>query len=239
MVILNSDIKQNRIGKVYIVGFGPGNPDLLTIKGERILCLADIIYCDDLIDRDFLENYPARKVYVGKRKGKHSKEQDEINRLLYTSAIEGKKVVRLKGGDPMVFARVGEELAYLQERSVEVEVVPGVTAASAAAAQLKFPLTMRNISSVITIATGHPVDGIVVPSTGTAIYYMCATVIHEIARKWLSKGKSPETPVLLAHNISWDNENYMIKNLQEVANDDKPYPSPLLAIIGEVVDRSI
>ena len=126
--------QRSSFGKVWLVGFGPGDPELLTIKGYKLIKTADIIFYDDLLNKEFLLKFPSEKVYVGKRKGNHSIEQAEINELLYEAAVSGKTVVRLKGGDPMLFAHGGEEIEYLERRHIEVEVVPGITAALAAAA---------------------------------------------------------------------------------------------------------
>lgn len=144
----DSDIRKN-YGKVTLVGFGPGDPDLLTIAGDKALKNADIIFHDDLLDKDSLEKYPAEKIYVGKRKDKHSHSQDEINRLLYDAAVSGKQVVRLKGGDPMIFAHGREEIDYLKKLLIEVEVIPSVSSGIAAAAYTQIPLTHRGISSSV------------------------------------------------------------------------------------------
>jgi len=134
-------------GKVTLVGFGPGNPDFLTLAGERAIREADILFYDDLLDASFLNRYQAQKLYVGKRSGKHYKQQDEINVLLLEAARSGKQVVRLKGGDPMIFAHAGEEIEYLQSNLIEVTVIPGITTASALAALSKVSLTHRDLSS--------------------------------------------------------------------------------------------
>ncbi len=113
-------------GRVAIAGFGPGNPDLLTIKTQRLIEEADIIFHDDLLDDAYLNAYKAEKIYVGKRKGKHSAHQETINELLYKAVLEGKRVLRLKGGDPLIFGRGGEEYHYLRQRLVDVEIVPAL-----------------------------------------------------------------------------------------------------------------
>ena len=156
------DIRKS-YGTVYLVGFGPGDPELLTIKAEKLIRNADVIFYDDLINKEFLNNYKAEKVYVGKRKDKHSIEQNEINKLLFEAALSGKQVVRLKGGDPMIFAHGGEEIEYLQERLINVEVIPGISTALAAASALKISLTHRDLSSAVSFISGHSEIDVIVP----------------------------------------------------------------------------
>jgi len=134
-------------GKVYLIGAGPGSPELMTIKADKILKNVDSIYYDDLLDKTILENYSCKKICVGKRKAKFTYSQNEINEILCQEALRGKKVARLKGGDPFIFGRGGEELHYLQERFIEVEVIPGISSAQAAAASSLIPLTMRDVST--------------------------------------------------------------------------------------------
>jgi uroporphyrin-III C-methyltransferase len=222
-------------GSVHLVGFGPGDPDLLTIKGLKLLKSADIIFFDDLLNKDFLFKFKAEKVYVGKRKGKHSCEQDEINRLLYLAALAGKKVVRLKGGDPMLFAHGGEEIEYLRSRFIKVDVVPGVTAALAAAAFANIPLTHRGIASSVTFSTGHSRTDLYVPTSGTLVYYMGASNLQKIAEEVILKGRNAETPVLLVYNASSPDQKEYYTTLREVVDFPQTYQTPLIIIIGDVV----
>jgi len=226
---------ETKTGTVSLVGFGPGDPDLLTIKGLKLLKSANIIFYDDLVNKEFLRKFKAEKVYVGKRKGKHSHEQDEINELLYESALAGKKVVRLKGGDPMLFAHGGEEIEYLRARFITVEVVPGVTAAMAAAAFTNIPLTHRSISSSVTFATGHSKTDLFVPASGTLVYYMGASNLHYIASEVIQKGWDAETPVVLVYNVSGTDQKEFYTTLQEVSDYPETYKTPLIIIIGDVV----
>jgi uroporphyrinogen III methyltransferase/synthase len=228
------DIRK-QYGTVHLVGFGPGNPDLLTIKAERLLRSADVIFFDDLINKDYLNNFSAEKVYVGKRKDKHSKEQHEINQLLYSAAIAGKLVVRLKGGDPMIFAHGGEEIEYLQERLVNVEVVPGISTALAAAASTKISLTHRDLASSVSFISGHSPTNVFIPESGTAVYYMGASNLKNIARQSIEKGIDSQTPVVLLYNVSQSDEQVFYTNLQELTQDENNYPTPLIAIVGDVV----
>jgi uroporphyrin-III C-methyltransferase len=220
---------------VYLVGFGPGDPDLLTVKGLKLLRSAHIIFHDDLLNKEFLAKFKGEKVYVGKRKGKHSVEQDEINQLLYEAALTGKKVVRLKGGDPMLFAHGGEEIEYLRSRFIQVDVVPGVTAALAASAFTNIPLTHRGISSSVMFATGHNKNDIQVPQSGTLVYYMGASNLHHIASEVVRKGWDIETPVLLVYNVSGSDQKEYYTTLREVTDYSENYKTPLIMIIGEVV----
>jgi len=227
--------KSTSLGQVWLVGFGPGDPDLLTVKGLKLLKSANIIFYDDLTNKEFLLKFKAEKVYVGKRKGQHSHEQDEINRLLYEAALAGKKVVRLKGGDPMLFAHGGEEIEYLRSRFIKVDVVPGVTAALAAAAFANIPLTHRGISSSVTFSTGHSKTDINVPRSGTLVYYMGASNLHKIAEEVIAKGWNVETPVLLVYNASAPDQKEYYTTLQEVTDFPQSYKTPLIIIIGDVV----
>jgi uroporphyrin-III C-methyltransferase len=222
-------------GKVWLVGFGPGDPELLTIKGYKLLKKADVIFHDDLLNSEFLLKFRAEKVYVGKRKGNHSIEQAAINELLYNAAISGKMVVRLKGGDPMIFAHGGEEIEYLIRRHIEVGVVPGVTAALAAAAFTQIPLTHRGIASSVSFITGHANRGIFVPDSGTLVYYMGASNLRTIAEEVVKKGWSPDTPVLLVYNVSGNDQEEYFTTLLEAIDETFKYKTPLIIVIGEVV----
>ena len=231
----SKDIR-NEYGKVWLVGFGPGDPDLMTIKALKILKKADIIFYDDLLNKTYLKKFTAQKVYVGKRKGNHSAEQSEINRYMYHAAIAGKTVVRLKGGDPMLFAHGGEEIEYLRNRFVDVEIIPGVTSALAAAAFAHIPLTHRGIASSVTFLTGHSKNNIIIPEEGTLVYYMGASNLHEIAKKAIKQGWKKDTPVLLVYNVSGKNQEKYFTTLGEVCYTLKTYPTPLTIIIGDVVN---
>jgi uroporphyrinogen III methyltransferase / synthase len=233
-IFKQKDIRNN-YGKVWLVGFGPGNPDLLTIQGLKALKKADAVYYDDLLNKDFLSTFKAQKVYVGKRKGNHSIEQSEINKLLLLAATSAQTVVRLKGGDPMLFAHGGEEVEYLQRNLVEVQVVPGISTALAAAAYTRIPLTFRGISSKVTLMTGHSKDHIQVPNGGTIVYYMGAANLSIIAEEALKKGWSPDTPVLMVFNVSNPDQEQYFTTLQQILNEPKNYKTPLIIIIGDVV----
>jgi len=227
------DIRR-KYGKVTLVGFGPGNPDLLTIGGDKALTQADIIFHDDLLDKNFLEKYRAEKFYVGKRKDRHSFEQDEINRLLLNAARSGKQVVRLKGGDPMVFAHGGEEIEFLQSNFVEVTVIPGVSSGIAVSSLTKVPLTHRGIASSVAFISGHS-DAVQIPQTDTLVCYMAGSNIKLIAQKAIAQGKHPKTPVMLTYHVSMPDQQEFFSTLEELAVNENKYPTPVIIVIGEVV----
>ncbi len=222
-------------GKVTLVGFGPGNPDLLTLGGDKALSAANIIFHDDLIDKDFLEKYKAEKIYVGKRKDKHSHHQDDINELIYQAAIAGKAVIRLKGGDPMIFAHGREEVDFLQSRFVEVEVIPGISSGIAFSAYTHIPLTHRGISSSVAFVTGHSDKDVQIPNVDTLVYYMAGANISAIAKKLITAGRDPDTPVALVHNVSLPGQKTFFSSLKELQFSVIKYPTPILVVIGNVV----
>ncbi|MCD7973606.1 MAG: uroporphyrinogen-III C-methyltransferase [Candidatus Azobacteroides sp.] len=226
---------RNTYGKVILAGFGPGNPDLLTIGADNALKQADIIYHDDLIDKNFLTKYNAEKIYVGKRKDKHSHHQDDINELIYQAALAGKQVVRLKGGDPMVFAHGREEIDFLKSRFVEVEVIPGISSGIALASYTHIPLTHRGVASSVSFITGHSGENIQIPDTDTLVYYMGGANISSIAKKLITAGRKVDTPVALVYNVSMPDQKTFFSTLDELRFSVFKYPTPVLIIIGEVV----
>ena len=226
---------RKKYGKVYIAGFGPGDPELLTIKAQHALQQADIIFYDSLLDDIYLENFKGEKIKAGKRKDMHLKEQDEINELLYKAAISGKLVVRIKGGDPMIFGRGGEEFCYLKERLIDVEIIPGITSAFAASAIAGIPLTQRDISSSVAFCTGHPESSIHIPDTDTIVFYMSASNLHIILNKLIAAGRPTNTPVALIENISLPEQRIITGTLYEILKKTNTFHSPLLVIVGNTV----
>ncbi len=222
-------------GTVSLVGFGPGDPDLLTIKAAKAIDAADIIFYDDLIDDSYLTDKKAEKIYVGKRAGYHHKEQAEINRLLLEAAREGKNVVRLKGGDPMIFAHGSEEIEYLESNLIKVNVIPGITTASALAASQKISLTHRDFSSNVALISGHTPQP-VTPDAETLVYYMGAKQLQAIATQLIDKeGWAFNTPVLLTYNVSRPDEQTFETTLWNLRNGEmQNLPTPLIALIGNV-----
>ena len=218
---LRSSLKNllNTQGTVSLVGFGPGDPDLLTIKATKAIEQADIIFYDDLIDASYLEDKKGEKVYVGKRAGYHHKEQGDINRLLLNAAREGKQVVRLKGGDPMIFAHGSEEIEYLESNLIHVEVIPGITTASALAASQKISLTHRDFSSSVALVSGHTQQP-VTPDAETLVYYMGAKQLQAIATKLIDEGWAMNTPVLITYNVSRADEQTFETTLWQLRNGE-------------------
>ena len=222
-------------GSVSLVGFGPGDPDLLTIKAAKAIDAADIIFYDDLIDDSYLTDKKAEKIYVGKRAGYHHKEQADINRLLLDAAREGKNVVRLKGGDPMIFAHGSEEIEYLESNLIQVNVIPGITTASALAASQKISLTHRDFSSSVALVSGHTPQP-VTPDAETLVYYMGAKQLPNIATQLIENERwALNTHVPLTYNVSRPDEQTFETTLWNLRNGEmQNLPTPLIALIGNV-----
>ena len=198
-------------GHVALVGAGPGAEDLLTLRAHRLLMEADVIVHDALVPEAIVAmgRRDAERLPVGKRKGCHTKSQAEINALLVELGRDGKRVVRLKSGDPLVFGRAGEEMAALRDAGIAYEVVPGVTAAFAAAADFELPLTLRGVSSSMVFTTGHDLKGNSLPdwaklaiSGATVAVYMGRSVAAEVAGRLIEAGLSPDTAVAVVENAS-------------------------------------
>jgi len=220
---------------LYIVGFGPGDPELMTRKAHRILNDADVLYHDDLVDVSFLAEYPGRKHSVGKRGGCASTPQSLIHELLLESVRKKERAVRLKGGDPSLFSRVGEELSFLRAQGVEVRVIPGVSAAQAIAAQGGFPLTRRGVSRNVEFRTAHGSPAIL-PGRKTVVYYMAASRLQAVQAEILAEGWPPDTPVALGHSVTGPQETLHFATLATMTAVS--LPSPLTVVIGEVVAAS-
>ncbi|MBK3517198.1 uroporphyrinogen-III C-methyltransferase [Carboxylicivirga marina] len=235
---LQFDIRK-QYGRVYIVGFGPGSPDLLTIRAQRLIEEADVVYYDDLLDDTYLKSYNAELVYVGKRKGKHSAKQQEINERLYKSALNGKKVLRLKGGDPLVFGRGAEEYHYLSQRFVDVCIVPGVTSALAAAAEAVIPLTSRGVSASVAFTLGHDAVYNKLPKADTLVFYMGASQQRNWANRLMQEGWAPQTPVACVQNASLKNQKCLRYTLAELVNSHEVLPAPALIIVGQTVKQYV
>lgn len=232
----------NVTGKVYLVGAGPGAPDLLTLRAAKILASADIVFYDALVHPETIalaEN--ARKVAVGKRVRQVSTDQRFINRSLVEAARSHNIVVRLKGGDPMLFGRAQEEIAALQAANIEVEIVPGITAALAASAQLKQSLTQRGIARSVTFATPRigPNEAEsdwqnAVENSDTAVLYMASRDSANIAKRLIASGKAGSLPVAIVENISLPNEQQIRMTLNELANSVLNFDGPAVLCLGEV-----
>ncbi|WP_126168070.1 uroporphyrinogen-III C-methyltransferase [Shewanella khirikhana] len=237
---------QGSIGKVWLVGAGPGDVDLLTLKAARVLANADAVLYDALVSDDILALIPkhAEKIAVGKRAGAHSARQEEINQLLVTKAYTRKNVVRLKGGDPFIFGRGGEELQTLVEAGVQFEVVPGITAASGTSAYAGIPLTHRDFAQGVTFITGHcqlesrPMDwqGYANPAN-TLVVYMGILNAGLIQRELTKHGRSADTPVAIVSRATTAHQQRVIGTLGELETlaKDERVVMPALMIVGEVV----
>lgn len=243
-------LRNDAIGRATLVGAGPGDPDLLTLRAVKAIQRADALLFDALIDPSILDlaRPDARRIDVGKRCGRHAMKQAAINRLIVTLARSGAHVVRLKGGDPLVFGRGGEELDSLREAGVPVEVVPGVTAACAAAASLQIPLTHRDMARSLHFVTGHGSDGDVpahdwhalAASGGTIAAYMAGKTLRRVAEHLMAAGLPGSTPAVAVENASRSNEAQLRGTLGTLADMiDLARPAgPTLVLIGEVVALS-
>lgn len=231
--------ESHKRGYVYIIGAGPGDPELLTVKAERVLHEVDVILYDNLVSGELIEQFGASKIYTGKRKDKHHFAQDAINEEIVFHAKQGKKVARLKGGDPYVFGRGGEEIAFLRKHGIEYEIIPGITAAHGASAYTEIPLTIRHVSSSVAFCTGHPLDKIHVPDTDTIVYYMVASSASDVAKAIIKKGKGEKTKVAIVQNATRYNQKVFAGTLGELKNKDKKVVSPALLILGENINEFI
>lgn len=234
-------------GRASLVGAGPGDPELLTLKAVRALREADVVLYDALIDPAILEHASprARKIDVGKRCGRHTLNQAAINRLILEHARAGAHVVRLKGGDPFVFGRGGEELECLRAAGVPVQVIPGVTAACAAAASLGMPLTHRSVARSLHFVTGHGADGTLPPidwqalaaSQGTIAAYMASRTLGDMAARLIAAGMAGATPAVAVENASRPGERALFAPLAELPAElvTHGFHGPTLILIGDVV----
>lgn len=232
------------MGKVYLVGAGPGDPELLTLKAYRLLQSADVVLYDALVNPDILDMVPpsAEKVFVGKRCGAHSKSQEEINRLIYRYSLLYPTVVRLKGGDPFLFGRGGEELLYLTQRGIEVEVVPGVSSVFGAAAAAGIPLTHRGLSSSLTVTTGHRLERLDwenLAKAETLVFLMAVRNRRIIAQRLIEAGRDPSERVAFVERATSEGERITLSTLESVASNPPAVGTPALFIVGRVVDIAL
>ncbi|MGV8835720.1 uroporphyrinogen-III C-methyltransferase [Cellvibrio sp.] len=241
----NERAKKSRLGKVWLVGAGPGDAELLTVKALRAINTADIIFYDYLVSDDiralFPKNAPAH--YVGKAKNQHSIAQEDLNQLLVKQAQLGLTVCRIKGGDPFVFGRGGEELLELRTAGIEAEVIPGITSASGCSTYADIPLTHRGLSQGCTFVTGHAEKSLDVNWAAlaqlnhTLVFYMGLTRADEIAAKLLAGGLAADTPVAIIENGCRKDQRDIISSLSEFPGTviREQVQSPALIIVGEVV----
>ncbi|TLX71965.1 uroporphyrinogen-III C-methyltransferase [Labilibacter sediminis] len=231
-----NDIRQNW-GRVVLAGFGPGDKWLITKRAEYNLHRAEVIFYDDLVNEDYLNRFCARKIYVGKRKGQHKFDQQEINELMYRTAKKGKWVVRIKGGDPLIFGRGAEEYHYLQSRFIEAEIIPGITSAFAAAASSVIPLTERSLSSSVVFLSGHDLNKLKIPKADTLVFYMGASNQMELANRIMAEGWSGSTPVGVVYNASNHNQQVYRGTLREMKEKGSGLPSPSIIIVGKTAQK--
>lgn len=239
-------MKQMKSGFVHLVGAGPGDPDLLTVKALRLIQNAQVVVYDRLLSAEILSLIPAacEKHFAGKQNGNHHLSQDEINALLVKLAHRGLNVLRLKGGDPFVFGRGSEEAIHLKQHNIEFDVVPGVTAATACSAYAGIPLTHRGMANSVRIITGHcradlPLDtnwqDLLDPQT-TLVVYMGLANIGQISQQLISAGRDPATPAALIQSGTTQQQESLRTTLAELPTQAKNFTSPALIIIGDVVN---
>lgn len=233
--------------KVYLIGAGPGDPELITLKAVNIIKRADAVVYDKLISQDVLDYIPedAEKIYVGKSKSNHTLKQQEINELLVELAGKHKTVVRLKGGDPFIFGRGGEEVEELVKNNIEFEVVPGVTAAAACGAMLGIPLTHRDYVSGVHFFTGHGCHEIepnldwkiLADEDKTLCIYMGLTNIEIICKRLVEYGMPADMSCAVVENGTMENQREFFSTISELpeAINNSGFKSPALIFIGKVV----
>ncbi|NYT19076.1 MAG: uroporphyrinogen-III C-methyltransferase [Methanosarcinales archaeon] len=237
-----------KYGKVYLVGSGPGDPELMTVKARRLLDTADVIVYDQLPGKQILDSMPeeAEKIDAGKHAGDHTLTQSEINDVIVEKAKEGKMVVRLKGGDPYMFGRGGEEAEELVEAGIEFEVVPGITSALAATAYAGIPVTHRDYASMVTFITGHEdptkeetaLDWETLAAFGgTIVIFMGVKMLERNMNELMKFGKDPKTPVAMVERGTRPDQRVTIGTVETIAQiaKDQDVKAPALTVVGGVV----
>lgn len=230
-------------GIVYIVGGGPGDPGLITVKGLDCLRRADVVLYDRLVAQELLAEVPshAEMIDVGKEPRRHRRSQDEINSLLIEKACEGKIVVRLKGGDPFVFGRGGEECLALSEAGIRYEVVPGVSSAIAVPAYAGIPVTQRGVTTAFTVVAGHTgssdsnIDWEAISRIGTIVFLMGVEHLPEIVEQLIAHGREADTPVALIQEGTTRNQLVVPGTLTNIVEKTRAIHPPAVLIVGEVV----
>ncbi len=245
LVALTGQGRARPAGEVWLVGAGPGDPELLTLKALRALQGADVVVHDGLVSPAILDLAPAaaRRLCVAKRKSWHSYAQDEINRLLVAFAREGLTVVRLKGGDPFIFGRGGEELEACRAAGIVCHVVPGVTAALAAGAAAGAPLTHRGAAQAVTFVTGHAAAGgepdldwaSLARPNQTVVIYMGVSTAAAIAARLIAAGRAGSTPALIVEDASLATERRIVTTLSGIGAAAESVAGPALLIVGEAM----
>jgi uroporphyrinogen III methyltransferase/synthase len=242
-------MENNNKGFVYLVGAGPGDPELLTLKGRRCIEESDVLVYDYLASKTLLRHAKeeTEKIYVGKKGGDHTLSQDGINSLLVKLALEGKTVCRLKGGDPFIFGRGGEEAEVLKDNDIEFEIVPGVTSAISAPAYAGIPLTHRSANSTLALVTGHEdpsketssIDwASLAKGIGTIVFLMGVKNLPNISKKLIENGKDPKTPVGLVRWGTTPSQETLTGTLENISEKvrEKNFKAPAIIVVGEVVN---
>ena len=247
---MNNKNNSETIGKAYLVGAGPGRPDLITVRGLHLLREADTVLYDRLVAQELLAEVPARaeRVFVGKRAGHHVMRQEQITALLLEHVRAGKQVVRLKGGDPFVFGRGGEEALALAEADLPFEIVPGVTSAIAAPAYGGIPVTHRGVATSFTVVTASEtpdkphstLDWSALAKMPTLIVLMARRKVAIICQTLIEAGRSPDTPAAMISSGSTDQQQVVLGTLTTLpdAVERAQLPTPALAVIGDVAELS-
>ncbi|EQB39482.1 uroporphyrin-III C-methyltransferase [Sulfurimonas hongkongensis] len=234
------------MSRVYLTGAGPGDIELLTIKALRVIKEADVIIYDRLANPDILEEAKSgcEFVYVGKEDGRHIMPQDDINEVIYQNALKHKCVVRLKGGDPFVFGRGGEEALYLLEKGIKFDVIPGITSAISAPAYAGIPVTHRGVSVSFRVVTGHESPNKKVSqipwenfkSDDTIVFLMGLHNLPRISKKLIELGKAPNYPVAVISKGTTKDQVVVVGTLENIVKKSKDVPTPALIVVGRVVE---
>ena len=246
---LNKKSTERTSGEVYLVGAGPGDPDLLTLRALRLIYKADVVLYDRLVSEEILKRVrpDAEKIHVGKARADHSIKQETINDMLVRIARDGKKVLRLKGGDPFIFGRGGEELATLAKEEIPFQVVPGITAASGCAAYAGIPLTHRDFAQSVRFLTGQLKDGSVdldweslVVSQQTLVFYMGSLGLQSICEQLVVHGMETDMPIAIVQQGTTSNQKVLVSILSKMpeAALQSPLKPPTIIIVGRVVELS-
>lgn len=235
----------SKMAKVYLTGAGPGDIELMTLKAARVVKEADVLIYDRLANPEILEmaKENCEMIYVGKQDGKHSVPQNKINEMIYQAALKYENVVRLKGGDPFVFGRGGEEAIYLYERDIKFEIIPGITSSVSVPAYAGIPVTHRGITTSFRVVTGHETPNKKISqiewqtflNDETIVFLMGFHNIGLITSKLLELGKARDYPCAVISKGSTPEQEVCVSTLENIEKDSKGMPTPAIIVVGEVV----